>query len=65
MIIPPTNVQLTLRPQLCEVFLTWKPGESYYGLPYPNISFFLKVTNVEDDSGTSPWLQVIGRVQTL
>ena len=65
MITPPTNVQLTLLPQLCEVFLTWEPGESYYGLPYPNISFFLKVTNVEDDSETSPWLQVVGRVQTL
>ena len=65
MITPPTNVSLTRRPQLREVFLTWEPGESYHGLPYPNISFFLKVSTVEDDSETSPWLQVIGRVQTL
>ena len=61
----PTNVNLTHLPHLREVFLTWEPGESYYGLPYPNISFFFKVTNVKDDSETTPWLEVIGRVQTL
>ena len=64
-ISPPNDVSLTPLPHLREVFLTWEPGESYYGFPYPNISFFFKVTNVKDDSETTPWLEVIGRVHTL
>ena len=64
-ISPPTNVQLTLLPRLREVFLTWEPGENYYGLPYPNISFFLKITYAVNGSEATPRLQVIGKVQTL
>ena len=64
-ISPPTNVQLTLLPRLREVFLTWEPGESYYGLPYPNISFFLKITYAVNGSEATPRLAVIGKVQTL
>ena len=62
MISPPTNIQMTLLPHLRGVFLTWEPGESYYGLPYPNISFFLKVTNAVNGSEATPRLQVLGRV---
>ena len=65
MISSPTNIQMTLLPHLRGVFLTWEPGESYYGLPYPNISFFLKVTNAVNGSEATPWLQVLGRVHTL
>ena len=64
-ISPPTNVNLTPLPHLRGVFLTWEPGESYYGLPYPNISFFLKITYTVNDSEATPRLRVTGRVHTL
>ena len=62
MITPPTNVTLDRLPQLHGAFLTWEPGESYYGLPYPNISFFLKITYAVNGSEATPRLEVIGRV---
>ena len=56
---------MTLLPHLRGAFLTWEPGESYYGLPYPNIAFFLKVTYAVNDSEATPRLQVLGRVHTF
>lgn len=59
---PPTSVQLMPLPPQCGVFLSWNLGESYYGLPYPNISFFLKIQYVGNGSKATSTLKAVGKV---
>ena len=61
-ILPPTNVHLTPLPLLRGVFLSWEPGETYYGLPYPNISFYLQIHNVVNGSEATRNIEVVGKV---
>ena len=62
LISPPTNVQWKPLPLLHGGFLSWEPGETYYGLPYPNISFYLQIHDVVNGSEATPRLEVVGRV---
>jgi len=61
-ILPPTNVQLTPLPSQRGVFISWELGESYYGLPYPNISFFLQIQYAVNQTEATPTLEVVGKV---
>jgi len=61
-ISPPTNVQLTPLPSQCGVFISWELGESYYGLPYPNISFILQIQYAVNLTEATPRLEVVGKV---
>jgi len=59
---PPTSIQLMPLPPQRGVFISWQLGESYYGLPYPSISFFFKIQYVGNGSEATSTLEVVGKV---
>ena len=61
-ITAPINVQWSPLPSQHGVFISWQLGESYYGLPYPNISFFLKIQYAVNLTEATPRLEVVGKV---
>ena len=61
-ISPPTSIQLMPLPPQRGVFISWQLGESYYGLPYPSISFFFKIQYVGNGSEATSTLEVVGKV---
>jgi len=54
---------MKLPPHQRGVFISWELGESYYGHPYANISFILKIQYAVNLTEATPRLEVVGKVR--